>query len=932
MKMGSMERTLTAKSLNFRQICQWTAATSLVATGAVALFSANTLDKLSQNGRVRLDLEGFEKVASITVALDRVSEERAILEEKRLISQANFAAAESLPKVKVAFKPITSKKTVSKSSVVRERKLSGAELAEIAFLETAPDPAVESAAMAQVYRGLRSRFIAAADGVNQKSLEASPNELLAGEAFEYDEVPEFDPADFQIADDAEPRVLAREDLDAKFNGTPVVETAPAVLYDSKVVEDTITTVASAPTLAPSPKASMEASPKASALDGMPSDFVPLKNSIVAAKVVATPGIDLVPEVAMETAPTQAELPVTNQKEGPPPATGPPDDPAIAENTSVIESAPAAKAAVEPLVVKESENANIVSAEPLPSSANIQGDLREYAEDIQSVYVADQEQSEESAEYSSERVSAQRPENPKDLPGTITTQQSARRPNAPENMGSGITRDAGGITIDWNDHSGNGWKSNDTESGGKIYVGKPNSDLGRDQPTLARNESNPLKPNLSAEAVRDLQKKFSFDSASRVAADRAGNLSQPKTNEGTTSEPAVENKTCDTVRLGVEALQPGAENETLAICRRVFSHEGEASQDQARWWENHNSESGSEHWPTLTHQKPSEMNAKDRVPLLSTASIRILSAISRASTHQGMGIVFGRVAQGLDLKLVGRSDAPIYLDAGMKVRDPKAVSSISRQFVILNVEPGQPLLLVKDSANGVSGSIPLVVKAGMATHLDVSAPQIVGLDLTIFDSSASVETRMANLTAEVIGQPGKLAISNSKGALRLEKIAVFGDFPIYVDLTQSEKSYKNRFRIGSDVLLSKKPAQNLYFFREKRVTSWLSQLAGGVSPHSGLIVGLLPREYTEIRAGRKPSTKHLKIGILEKKSTLIPERYHLDRQDGLVSESKFQPGYERYIGIQIPEGPCVPTVIDDKGVALWSTLVYAQPGVINVVTP
>jgi hypothetical protein len=216
---------------------------------------------------------------------------------------------------------------------------------------------------------------------------------------------------------------------------------------------------------------------------------------------------------------------------------------------------------------------------------------------------------------------------------------------------------------------------------------------------------------------------------------------------------------------------------------------------------------------------------------------------------------------------------------------------------------------------------------MATNLRVQAPKEMDVDFTVLDASSRKETRLPNLTAEVIGQPGKMGITDKNGHLTIRRVVTFDDFPIYIDLLKNEKSYKNRYRLRASTIA--KGTFPLYFFDEKRVGSWLTQLSGGLSPYSGLIAGvatpsLLPKS--------KSDGRYLKIGILEKKSSLIPERYLLDDHDQLLTESSLRAGQSRYIAVQIPEGPAIPTIVDGKGAVVWSELIYAQPGVINVVNP
>ncbi len=965
MKMGSMDRALTAKSQNFRQICQWTAAASLVATGSLALFSASAFNKIQHGGRVTIDLDAFSRVGSVTIALDRVSDEQAFREEGRLIEKAAFATAEALPEPMLAFEKIRLAKVPNRrfaeraSPSLANSSISRQDALEIAQLERVADPKEETQAIAQIYRNLRYRFIVAAEAAPR----VDPDILLAEEAFEYEELPAFDPNDFRLTPEMEARF-------AHFDGVPEIESAQANLGTEPTLEQNTDPEVSAVTLAINDAIQLSASSPtiahgASSLDALPSaDVVATQGAtsqdrVTVAPVIFSPGLDLMPERAMEPVNSHQKT-VTTQLSTSAPPTGPPrsheNSPLLAstplpDSQNAISGVSTSKEAVKSAVTAaplEEEN-GIAQAAVVPTHSTTQeGPSRgseidpDYAADIQSAYVGTHDDEADSGVVNLDSATSTRrtnedsiidgdfqtysadttpqPSPQQDQPPRIAEVGEpavAAAPQVNKNYGYGVSRDAGGITIDWNARS--------SSSSSPIFVGTPNR---------ATPPTNALS--LSRADKKEVEKKFTFETAAVLADGSLGSMRIPdevvstkiKESIAPGSEPNVDLRKCETARIGVEAFQPGSENESLAICRRALSHEGLKNGDQARWWENYPSE-GSEHWPALVYRRPSEITAKNRVPLLSTSAIRILTTLLRVNTHSGMGIVFGEVADGLDIKILGRADQPIYLDGGMRIQSGRSgPDGARRRFVFLNVEPGQPLLQVKTPL-GVTGAIPLVVKAGMGTHIQVEAPVLKSVDLTLFDASAEKETRLAKHTAEVVGQPGRLAISDAKGLIRIEGVAIFGEYPLYIDITQNQKSYKNRYRIGASTLRTEKPKQDLYFFAEKRIGSWLAQLSGGVSKHSGLIVGVAPKEFASLADA---PTRHLKMGVLEKRSSLVPERYHLNSNDELTTESAIRPGSERYLGVQIPEGPCIPTVVDETGTVLWSTLVYAQPGVINVVTP
>ncbi|MBS1963396.1 MAG: hypothetical protein JST04_14370 [Bdellovibrionales bacterium] len=993
------------KSISLRELSQWTAATTLVAAGSLALFSAATLDKLSRGGDVEIDVNAFRKLGSTSLALDRTDDERLIREESRLIAQASSAAAEKLPATRTAFKrirlhPKVAKKAVKKADIVArieaapapletagvpsaERRMAGTPIvlsaedaAEISALETAQDP-FESRALAQVYRNLRFQFVTAVDHADAPLIaqekEEFPAESIAiareAGATEYDEVPEFHAEDFVIREAS--NALVAENEPSEMAAPVAVETAPAKLAgesDSVPPSDSVTVSASVAERAPSPEKKFDPSGPTADAATMNTLIKPEKDSrkeaapVVAA--VSSPGLDLVPDSAPAKVDIRSGLTVNSHETEVKQATGPPETPKttqIDSPTSLQAKSPSGFDAPPETPTQITQNIAKTSPEMPAVTAT---DLSEYSNDRASVYQgmpsegadSDEESSGYSANNQTDGIvdgdftarptvvtnhalvggasiiksaqtnssltignsggagarnsggsgnvrsrkilgknvspNALAPKKSQTLAATFDPNtggeaivEAAPRKSTKKEYGYGVSRDDHGITIDWNEDKADGGKYADTSLGGKVFVGRP------------------------GEAFANLP------NGNKILTTQSSASAGP-------AEPAVDTKKCETARIGMEAFNTGAEKEALSICRRELSVEGSREGPQARWWESYENEA--EHWPTLSYQKPGAASATNRTPLLSTASIRILSAISKTNTHTGTGIIFGEVAKGLEIQLLGRSDSPIYLDSGMKV---SADSATSRQFVFLNVAPGQPLLVVKDREKNVSGAIPLIVKSGMATNLKVSEPREAELDLVVLDASAAKETRLANMTAEVIGQPGRLGVTDAKGVVKIRKIAVFDDFPIYVDVLKNDKGYKNRFRIRP-AALGRGPLP-FFFFDEKRVGGWLAQLAGGLSPYSGLIAGVAPAADLPKAKGE---SRYLKIGILEKKSSLVPERYVLDEKERLVSESTLRTGRARYIGVQIPEGPAIPTIVDEKGEVRWSELVYAQPGVINVVNP
>lgn len=951
---GSMDRALTTKTvspLTSRQLYQWTAATSLVAVGVLALFSAHTMEKLSQHGRVKVDVQAFRKMASTSLAFDRLDDQKILLEEDRLIQKAAFAQADALPEANLAFRTITKtfrsnakKRPISRlvkarvGSIASTPILSAQDAWEIAQLETVTDPAVEARSIASVYQRIRFQFIAAADLVPNAAIalsRSSPSESAElatyseesiaiaqnSESYEFDEIPTFDGSDFLLVPAPASIALADEDT------LPVIESAPSILGDA------ITTAASS---------RVTANPEiiSGRRNEMPS-FHHEKDPVsktVSMNVITSTGLDGVPAESEMALSTQPEKPLSTQAIPTKEATGPP---LVGDLHKIIESTPPMAKDLEQNDLPF-ETAPIVSSAVSPptetSSSLALNDQHEYSADVASIYdLGEDDESDYSKEVASGRASEGRApleyshesNHLTDLDSipaakqkeTAHAKRDAVKNNFPAketSLGNGVTADPKGVTIAW----GNSSRSTERDSslGGKIRISRPDAPQMRG--ALRLDKTPEVKQSLGKFQIGKTSVSIASDKVTATESAVTLMVAEPSL-----SAAAVDLKSCETSRVGVEAFAPGAEKESLSICARALSHEGLNEGTQARWWETYGTES--EHWPTLIYQKTLGAAEADRVPMISTASIRILSAVSRSNTHSGMGILFGEIPKGQEIQLMGRADAPIYLDTGMKQRDVNSDPTGKRQFVFLNVEPGQLLLYVKDIENNLAGSIPLIVKPGIATYIKVPKATAKDVSFVVLDASVRTQTRLANLTGAIIGQAAKMGITDRAGVLKISKLVTFGDYPTYVDVLQSERGYKNRYRVRFKDRDPKSGLIPLYFFNEKRVSAWLKQLAGGVSPFSGIVVGALPAEAL---SKGKAASRSLRIGTFEKKSSLVPERYTLDREDQLISEPTLQSGNTQFIGVQIPEGATIPSLIDEKGGLIWSELIYSQPGVINVVGP
>jgi hypothetical protein len=122
--------------------------------------------------------------------------------------------------------------------------------------------------------------------------------------------------------------------------------------------------------------------------------------------------------------------------------------------------------------------------------------------------------------------------------------------------------------------------------------------------------------------------------------------------------------------------------------------------------------------------------------------------------------------------------------------------------------------------------------------------------------------------------------------------------------------------------------DLFRLGDEQVRSWVSQLEGGVSPDSGLIVAAMPSLVQAYGDGRLFASTQTLLG----NTTLTPETYALSASGELLADRPLEGTSPRVVSVQIPTGPVVSQVTDNNQNVVWSQLVLAQPGVISMVGP
>jgi hypothetical protein len=243
-------------------------------------------------------------------------------------------------------------------------------------------------------------------------------------------------------------------------------------------------------------------------------------------------------------------------------------------------------------------------------------------------------------------------------------------------------------------------------------------------------------------------------------------------------------------------------------------------------------------------------------------------------------------------------------------------------IFLNVPPGPVLVDLGDGAGVAAPAI-----SGSTTYLNLTESRQVLVSGQVQDAASSEGIAVADARVQLIGSSNQSAFTTRTGKFNLGTYTVYGNYDVYfqVDL---RGGFTHRLRYPQDALKH----VTLYTFGSQKIQSWTSQLEGGVSPESGMIVAAMP----EVIEQRQNTPLY---GSIESKGEthsggagLIPEIYSLDIDDTLSERHAVHRESPRLVGVQIPEGLQQLSLKDRKGRTYWSEFVVSSPGVVNVIGP
>ncbi len=348
---------------------------------------------------------------------------------------------------------------------------------------------------------------------------------------------------------------------------------------------------------------------------------------------------------------------------------------------------------------------------------------------------------------------------------------------------------------------------------------------------------------------------------------------------------------------------------------ILSHEGSVCSHSGKWAKLQSPE----HWATLFWIESDLEGLNHFAPVISQNTALLLAKLGSLSLQTGAGIVFGQIPAGWSLGFSGRTETALYFDEKNGLI-PNQSSAVSRKFILLNADPGAHLLYMRDEHMSiVSVAVPVV--NGQATYLGLVKPELKKISGQVLDGRSYQLKGLSGISVRVIGQEEKTAISDRSGKFQIANVLAVGSFPLYLE-SDDKTGYRHRYRASPERLDN----INLFRFRPKQIERKLTQVEGGISSESGIVLAALPKVVQNFHgSGLYPS-----VTPLLKPTTLDPETYTLDSEERMLVHRAIEVDSPRFMAIQVPEGINLGKVEDKENKTAWSQLIISSPGIVNVV--
>lgn len=328
----------------------------------------------------------------------------------------------------------------------------------------------------------------------------------------------------------------------------------------------------------------------------------------------------------------------------------------------------------------------------------------------------------------------------------------------------------------------------------------------------------------------------------------------------------------------------------------------------------------EHIPTWIRRNS---NPEEAIPLISNNAGRLLSKMAGATLQTEAALVFGKVPSGWSVRLSGRSERPLFLNAQNQTVSSQQVEG-DRYFAFLNVEPGAHLLYLLNKSGTEVGAVGVSALTGSASYLNLNAISFIQVKGHVYDGSEAYVKPMVATDVRVLGSVTTHTQTDETGSFLIDHVLSVADYPIYLE-TDAQNGFTHRYQVSPATAAQ----LALYRLNEKTIQAWVSQLEGSISPESGLVVAAAPNLVSGAGANAKLSPA---VHSLAASPTLRPEVYTLAGDATLQVSKPLDLENSRFISVQVSEGPIEVSLLDAKGSAAWSEIFMASPAVINMIGP
>lgn len=345
-----------------------------------------------------------------------------------------------------------------------------------------------------------------------------------------------------------------------------------------------------------------------------------------------------------------------------------------------------------------------------------------------------------------------------------------------------------------------------------------------------------------------------------------------------------------------------------------------------------------HEPTLSYISESAP-ASASIPVLHRNAINLFARKGNIQPLPSAGKVIGKLPKGWDVSLSDTAEGPFFLG---DTEDTSENAPDFRLFAFFNVAPGPLNVYMHTGIGGLRIGISIPVMSGTTTLLDlsvithrilsghvVSATRRISGDLSPYEPLPGVSLLL-------VGQPNVGGITDENGAFRFTNVRVVGNYPFFID-SDLGNGKTHRYRVSPDQM------ENLIFYRHpnRQIEGWESQLEGGFSPGTGLVVTEL-KNFLESNDHQSwiPSVKAIPSSV-----TPIPETYLIRKNDRTqhteLPRWQILPvgmnvlgldGVYSFLGVEVPDGLFISQVEDPETHIGFQILGVSSPNVISVMGP